>query len=393
MQATVAETEIRRICVVTGSRADYGLLLPVVRALADHPAFHLQVVVTGQHLAPEFGLTVQTVEADGFTVDARVDMLLAGDSEVAVAKSVGLGVIGFADALSRLRPDLLLILGDRFEILAAAQTALFLKIPIAHLCGGDVTLGAFDESIRHAVTKMAALHFVTNHESAARVMQMGENPAHVHTVGSTGIDMILAQPRMSRAELEANLGFIFRRRNLVVTFHPVTLDPQSGLAQAQALLDALADLPDDVGMVMTLPNADTGGRRLIAMLRDFAVGRPQMALHASLGQKRYYSLLAQVDAMVGNSSSGLSEAPSFGIATVNIGDRQEGRLRAASVIDCPAERSAIAEAIGAALAGNFRGTVNPYGDGQAARRIVEILARTADFSALTRKPFFSGIQQ
>ena len=377
----------RRICVVTGSRAEYGLLRPLMAAIGAEPGLSLQIVATGMHLAAEFGHTVDAIVADGFVVDDQVEMLLSSDTGIGAAKSVGLGLIGFADSLARLAPDLVVVLGDRFELLAAVQAALFLRIPVAHLCGGDTTEGAFDESVRHALTKMAHLHFVTNDLSARRVVQMGEDPAMVHVVGATGLDLLTRMERMGRAELEQSLGFPLRRRNLVVTFHPITLDADSGTGQMQALLDALAQLPDDVGIVVTLPNADPGGRRFAEMLKDFAAGRDQVSVHTSLGQTRYYSLLGEVDAMVGNSSSGISEAPSFGIATVNIGDRQGGRFHGDSVIDCPAETEAILAAIERALASDFAGTVNPYGDGQACGRILAAIRGVDDLAALVKKKF------
>ncbi len=379
----------RRICVVTGSRADYGLLLPLMRAIGSSATLSLQVIATGMHLAPEFGLTVQAIEADGIPIDQRVEMLVSSDTRTGIVKSMGLGMIGFADAFARLDPHMVLVLGDRYEILAAAQAAMLANLPLAHLCGGDVTLGAVDESIRHAITKMAQLHFPSNAQSAARIRQMGENPDHIHCVGSTSLDLILSQPRLSRAQLEAELGFDFRPRNMVVTFHPVTLDQDDGGWQLTQLLAALAALPDQMGQIITLPNADTGGRRFTRMVQDFAANRPHVSVHASLGQKRYYSLLAQVDLMVGNSSSGLSEAPSFGIATINIGDRQEGRLKAASVIDCPADTDAILAAIQTGLANDYSATVNPYGDGQASQRIVQILDGLDNPRSLLHKPFFT----
>ena len=377
----------RRICVVTGSRAEYGLLRPLMEVLRSEPGLVLQTVATGMHLAAEFGHTIDAILADGFVVEEKVEMLVSSDTGTGAAKSVGLGLIGFADALARLAPDLVVVLGDRFELLSAVQAALFLRIPVAHLCGGDTTEGAFDESVRHALTKMSHLHFVTNALSARRVVQMGEDPAAVHVVGATGLDLLTRMDKMSRAELEDSLGFTLRRRNLVVTFHPITLDQDSGIGQMQALLDALAQLAGDVGIVITLPNADPGGRRFTEMLKDFAAGRDNVSVHTSLGQKRYYSLLALADAMVGNSSSGISEAPSFGIATVNIGDRQGGRFHGESVIDCPAETGAILAAIERALDSDFTGTVNPYGDGQACGRILAVLRGIEDLGALVKKKF------
>ncbi len=375
----------RRICVVTGSRADYGLLYWPMRRIREDPRLELQVAVTGMHLAPGFGLTYRRIEEDGFALDARVEMLLAGDSAVAVSKSLGLGVIGFADAFDRLRPDVVMVLGDRFEILAAAQAALLARIPVAHLAGGDTTEGAFDEAIRHAVTKMAHLHFVTNEESARRVRQLGENPAQVYNVGSPGLDHLGHFELMDRTTFFESVGLVPRARNLLVAFHPETLAPGGSLGQLEELLAAL---DDDFGLLLTGSNADPEGRELSRRLEAFANRRDHAVFHLSLGQPRFWNALRHVDAIVGNSSSGLYEAPSFKTPAVNVGDRQRGRRRPASVIDCPAERGAIAAAIEQALALDCRGVVNPYGDGRSAPRIVAVLRRLEDPRALLKKRFF-----
>ncbi len=378
----------RRICVVSGGRADYGLLYWPMKEIARSPCFELQVVATGMHLAPEFGATAAMIEADGFRIDARVEMLLASDTAVGVAKSIGLGVIGFADALQRLAPDLLLLLGDRFEILAAAQAALVARLPVAHLCGGDVTEGAFDEAIRHAVSKMAQLHFATNEASARRLRQLGEDPARVFCVGSPGIDYILRLAPMSREEVERETGLDLGHPLLLVTFHPPTLGGAPATAALEELLAALAGLGAGTSLALTLPNADTEGRAMAHRLEAFVASHGNAKLFPALGSRLYLSLLRHADAIVGNSSSGLYEAPSLGTPTVDIGDRQQGRLKAASVLSCRAERGAIAAAIAAALARGKRPTANPYGDGDSARRIVEILAMIDDFRGLTRKRFF-----
>ncbi len=377
----------RRVCVVTGSRAEYGLLYWLLKGLRDDPAFELQLVATGMHLAPEFGLTYRAIEQDGFRIDAKVEMLLSSDTAVGIAKSMGLGVIGFADAFDRLRPDLLVLLGDRFEIFAAAQAALVARIPIAHIGGGDTTEGAYDEALRHGITKMAHLHFVTNEDSARRVRQMGEDPHSVFVVGSTGIDNIVRLPRLDRAALEASLGWRLRDRNLLVTFHPVTLSEHSAADQFRELLAALETFGEDVGILFTLPNADNEGRSLIAMVEEFVANRPWTRAFASLGQQRYLSAMALVDAVVGNSSSGLYEAPSFHKPTVNIGERQKGRLKAASVIDCAPRRDAIVAAIRAAFALDCSKVVNPYGRGDASEKILAALKRVRDPHALVQKRF------
>lgn len=379
---------MRTIAIVTGTRADYGLLSLLMRAINSDPALKLQVIATGMHLAAGFGDTVKVIEADGFGIDARVELPLSGDSAVSTVKAMGVGLVGFADALERLRPDLLVLTGDRCEMLVAAQAALVLRIPVAHLFGGDSTEGAFDEAMRHSITKMAHLHFVSNERSAARVRQLGEDPARVFMVGSPGIDQILQSPRLDRHELTAQTGYTFRPRNLLITFHPATLDATPAEEQFAELLMALDRLGSECGLFFTYPNADPNGRALIAMIETFVADRAHAKACASLGQIRYLSMLAQVDALVGNSSSGLYEAPSFRIPTVNIGDRQQGRLKAASVIDCAAKAGQIEAALEKALQLDCSRVVNPYGDGRSVPRIVERLKTAPLGVALLKKHFF-----
>ncbi len=379
----------RKICVVTGSRAEYGLLSVVMKAIKDNPAFTLQVVATGMHLAPEFGLTYREIVKDGFSIDVQVEMLLSSDTPVGITKSLGMGVIGFADAFHTLKPDLLMLLGDRFEILAAAEAALVAKIPIAHIAGGDTTEGAIDEAIRHSITKMSHLHFVTNEASARRVHHLGENPEHIYTVGSPGVDVIKHVSLLDRKTLETDLGFTFRKRNLLVTFHPATLDFQPGGTQFKELLSALDTLGNDTGIIFTMPNADTDGRVIISMIEEYTASRPDAKAYASLGQLRYLSAMAEVDAIVGNSSSGLYEAPSFKKPTVNIGDRQKGRLQASSVINCKPESADIVRAIKEALTKDCSNTINPYGNGNSAQQIVALLKSIPDFNTLLKKHFFN----
>lgn len=380
----------RKICVVTGSRAEFGLLRCLMQDIADAPDLELQVAATGMHLSPEYGLTYREIEAAGFSIAARVEMLLGADTPSAIAKSMGLGMIGFADAFARLAPDIVVVLGDRFEILSAASAALVARIPLAHLHGGELTEAAFDDAIRHAITKMSHLHFVAAEDYRRRVIQLGEPPDRVFNVGGLGVDAIKRLALLPRDALEADLGFELGPRSLLVTFHPVTLEGEAeSTRQMRALLDALAAL-DDVRLVFTLPNADTGGKALARMVERFVAHHPRASHHASLGQLRYLSLLAQVDAVVGNSSSGLAEAPTFGVPTVNIGDRQNGRLQAQSVINSVPAEAAILEAIQLAFSSGFRrgigGVVNPYGDGGAASKIVEVLS-THPLSDLLAKRF------
>lgn len=378
----------RKICVVTGSRADYGLLYWVLHDLRAAPEVELQLIVTGMHLAPEFGLTLSEIERDGFTISRRVDMLLSGDTPAALAKSIGLGVIGTSDALESLRPDLVLVLGDRFEIFAAAQACLAHSVPVAHIAGGDSTEGALDEALRHSITKMAHLHLVTNELAARRVRQLGEDPQRIHVVGSPGLDHLQRRPLLGRAELEEALGATLGLRNLLVTFHPVTLEPGESEAQLAELLAALDTSGPDTKIWVTRPNADTGGRAIAAALDAWATPRSdRVQVYASLGQLRYLSLMAQVNAVVGNSSSGLYEAPSFRVPTVDIGDRQRGRLAAASVIHCKPQRDEIRVALLRAATLDCAQVVNPYGDGRSAARIVELLCSLPAAAELIKKSF------
>lgn len=379
----------RKICVVTGTRADYGLLRWVMQDIRVTPGLELQVLATGMHLSPEFGYTYREIEQDGFEIDSRVEMLTSSESPVGVAKSMGLGLIGFADALARLQPDLLLVLGDRFEIFSVVAAALVARIPVAHLHGGETSLGAFDESLRHAITKMSHLHFVATEEYRRRVLQLGELDEHVFMVGGLGVDSIARMNLMQRDELEASLGMRFGIKNLLITFHPVTLEQSSAAEQMQQLLLALDDL-HDTELIFTLPNADTDGRALIQMIQVFCARKANAHVFTSLGQQRYFSCIAQVDGVVGNSSSGLLEVPSFHKGTINIGDRQGGRLQASSVINCAPLAIEIGAAIAKLYAPEFQAilpqTCNPYGDGGASARITEHLKLT-DLSGILKKPF------
>lgn len=381
----------RKICVVTGSRAEYGLLYWVLRGVEAAPDLELQIAVTGMHLSPEFGLTYRVIEQDGFRLDARVEMLLSSDSAVGIAKSMGLGLIGFADAWAQLRPDIVVLLGDRYEMLAAAAAAMVARIPIAHLHGGESTEGAIDESVRHALTKMAQLHFVATEPYRRRVIQLGERPERVHLVGGLGIDTLLRLKLLSRAELEQSLDFRLGQRNLLVTFHPATLEEQATKVQFGELLTALAALRD-THFIFTLPNADTESRSISGMIQEFVSAHPEVSrAFTSLGQLRYLSSMLHCDGVVGNSSSGLTEAPTLRKGTLNIGDRQRGRLRASSVIDCEPTAAAIAGGLRRLYSPGFRAelerTVNPYGEGGASDRIVAIL-RTVSLDGILKKRFY-----
>jgi GDP/UDP-N,N'-diacetylbacillosamine 2-epimerase (hydrolysing) len=366
----------RKICVVTGTRAEFGLMRWLMQGVKDDPELSLQIIATGMHLSPEFGLTYREIEQSGFRIDRKVEMLTSSDTPVGIAKSMGLGMIGFADALSDLQPDLIVVLGDRFEILAAAAAALVARIPVAHLHGGETTEGAFDEAIRHSITKMSHLHFVAAEDYRRRVIQLGEHPERVFLVGGLGSDAIARMKLLDRAEMEASLDFQFGPRNLLVTFHPVTLENQSSEQQMAELLLALGEL-QDTHLIFTMPNADTGSRKLAEMVDAFVASHPNARAYVSLGQLRYLSCIQYVDGVVGNSSSGLAEVPSFRKGTVNIGDRQRGRLMAASVINCEPRQDSIAAALQQLYSSGFQAALpnvqNPYGDGGASEKILQIL--------------------
>jgi UDP-hydrolysing UDP-N-acetyl-D-glucosamine 2-epimerase len=387
----MASTEFnkRRICIVTGSRADYGLLKTLMHEIRNDAKLELQILATGMHLASEFGRTIDRIKEDGFEINEPVESLLSGDSYASVAKSVGMGIIGFADALSRLKPDLVVVLGDRFEIFAAASAAMFLRLPLAHIHGGEVTEGAMDESIRHAITKMSHVHFTSTEIYRQRVIQMGEDGERVFNVGAPGLDLATMTHRVSRTELMDALQFQFQDHNILVTYHPETLDIRDAETSVAEVLRALETFPE-YGLLITMPNADASGRAVAKALQEFAAKhRHRAKLLPNLGEL-YFSAIQEVDFVLGNSSSGIIEVPFFKKPTVNIGDRQKGRLRADSVIDCLCETSAIIAAMQKAAsinktppAGIF---VSPYGSAGASRKIKDILG-SLDLARIQRKPF------
>ncbi len=368
---------MRKIAVFTGTRAEYGLLYWLMKDIQASKTLELQVIVTAMHLSPEFGETWKQIEQDGFNIDAKVEMLLSSDTPVGVVKSMGLGIIGFADALDRLRPDVLIVLGDRFEALVVVQAALIMRIPVAHLHGGEITEGAYDDAIRHAITKMASLHFVAAEPYKQRVIQMGEVPSRVFNVGAIGLDHLQRSPWMELGKLGASLGFELREPYLLVTYHPATLLEEDPEECFSALLVALDRFPD-YQIILTYPNADNGGRAIIPLLEEYARSQPHRVLATpSLGSRRYLSALRKASAVVGNSSSGIIEAPAFWIPTVNIGSRQLGRLASESVLHCPAITDAIEQALHKALSQDFaarcKNFSNPYGQGSAASAILKVL--------------------
>ena len=368
----------RKICVVTGTRAEYGLLHWIMAGIRQTPGLELQIVATGMHLAPEFGLTYREIEADGFQINAKVDMLVSSDSPVGIAKSIGLGTIGFADVFAQLSPDVVLVLGDRFEIFAAAQAAFVAGICVGHISGGEVTEGALDDSFRHCVTKMARYHFVSAAAYRERVIQLGEQPDSVFDVGDPGLDNIVRLPLLDLKELSAATGLSIATPYLLVTFHPTTSDGPDSEQGMQSLLDAL-DRFSDHYVLFTKANADAGGRALNAMVDAYASRRAaRVTTVTSLGRLRYLSAMKHCAAVVGNSSSGIVEAPAMGIPTVNIGSRQQGRLKANSVLDCASDSASIAEAIAQAVTPAFaqtaRKTISLYGNCDASAQIVAKLA-------------------
>ncbi len=367
----------KKVAVFTGTRAEYGLLYWLMKDIQASNMLDLQVIVCAMHLSPEFGETWKQIEQDGFDIDAKIEMLLSSDTPVGVVKSMGLGTIGFADALDRLRPDILIVLGDRFEALAVVQAALIMRIPVAHLHGGEITEGAYDDAIRHAITKMANLHFVAAAPYKQRVIQMGENPSTVFNVGAIGLDHLRRSSMMDQDELTASLGFQLQEPYLLVTYHPVTILDESPEDSFRAILSALDKFPD-CQVILTYPNADNGGRAIIPLLEAYAQEQPRRVLAIpSLGFKRYISVLSKAAAVVGNSSSGIIEAPALGIPTVNIGSRQLGRLAADSILHCTPTADAIESALINALTADFarhcRNVANPYGQGNAATEIVKVL--------------------
>jgi GDP/UDP-N,N'-diacetylbacillosamine 2-epimerase (hydrolysing) len=386
---------MRKICVVTGTRAEYGLLRWVMEGIRNSLKLELQVIATGMHLSPEFGLTYREIEKDGFRIDRKVEMLLSSDTPIGITKSMGLGLIGFADALNELKPDLLLVLGDRYEIFAAVSAAMVARIPVAHLHGGETTEGAFDEAIRHSITKMSHLHFVAAEEYRQRVIQLGEHPDRVFQVGGLGVDNINKMSLFNKEELEQSLDFKLGKKNLLITFHPVTLEHGNSACQMGEVLSALEKL-EDTHLIFTMPNSDTDGRVIFQMIEKFVKKHPNAKAFTSLGQLRYFSCVKYVDGVIGNSSSGLAEVPSFKKGTINIGDRQKGRMKARSVIDCEPNELSISSAIKKLYSADFQNKLitvkNPYGCGGASESIVNILNEVS-IDSLLKKKFYNLNQE
>ena len=380
----------RKICVVTGTRAEYGLLYWLMKEIQKDKDLELQLIVTGMHLSTEFGLTYKIIEQD-FVIDKKIEMLLSSDTAIGISKAMGLAQISFSESFEELKPDLLVVLGDRYEIFSATSSAMIANIPITHLHGGETTEGAFDESIRHSITKMSHLHFTATDEYRNRVIQLGEDPSRVFNVGGLGIDNIKKLKLLSKKEFEKSIDFKLNKKNLIVTFHPVTLENSTNSEQFQNLLDAIDGL-EDTNIIFTKANSDTDGRVINQMIDKYvSKSIHKTAAFTSLGQLRYLSALQYVDAVVGNSSSGLLEAPSFNIGTINIGDRQKGRIMANSVISCGSNAKAIKKAFKKLYSKEFNNTIintkNPYGNGGASKEIVDIIKNT-DLDVIIKKSFW-----
>lgn len=381
---------MKKICVVTGTRAEYGLLYWLMKEIDADGDLELQIIATGMHLSPEFGLTYKEIEKD-FTITKKIEMLLSSDTPVGISKSMGLAQISFAEAYDELKPDIVVVLGDRYEIFSAVSAAMIARIPIAHLHGGETTEGAFDESIRHSITKMSHLHFTAAEEYRRRVIQLGEHPDRVYNVGGMGIENIKRLKLLDKEAFEESIDFKLGEKNVLVTFHPVTLENSTAGHQFQELLNAL-DTQKDTHIIFTKANSDTDGRIINQMIDDYvAQNQDKSIAFTSLGQLRYLSALQFMDAAVGNSSSGLLEAPSFKIGTVNIGDRQLGRLKAQSVIDCKPDQKSIEEAFEKLYSDEFQmcleNVKNPYGEGMASKQILDVI-KSIDLSKLIKKSFY-----
>ena len=383
---------MRKICIFTGTRAEYGIMSRLFRMIADDSELQLQIIATNMHLSPEFGLTYKEIEADGFHIDKKVEMLLSSDTANGTVKSMGLATIGFADALEDLKPDLVVILGDRYEMRSAAQACLIYNIPIAHIAGGGITEGAYDDAIRHCITKMSHLHFTSTDEHRNRVIQLGEQPDRVFWTGSLGVDNIRNEQILALVELEDSLQFRLGNKFLLVTFHPTTMEKGSAAFQCDALLAALEDVSNECNLLFTLPNSDTNGRIITAKVKDYVVKNPDKAYAiASLGKRRYYSALQYATAVVGNSSSGLIEAPIFHTPTLNIGNRQEGRTRCASIIDVPATLHGIREGLKKVVSFEYKRIANhvvsPYEKAESVECVFNII-KNYPLEGLTKKKFY-----
>jgi UDP-hydrolysing UDP-N-acetyl-D-glucosamine 2-epimerase len=379
--------------VVTSARSDYGIHHPVLKRIQAEPELQLHLIATGMHLSPEFGMTVDAIESDGFEVADRVEMLLSSDSPAGIAKSMGLGTIGFAQSYARFQPDMLLVVGDRFEAHAAVTASLPFKIPVAHIHGGESTEGLIDEPIRHSITKMSHLHFPSTEAYGRRIVRMGEEPWRVLVTGAPSLDSINLSDLMSRSELEAKFGWDLSQPTLLVTSHPVTLEYENTREYTESLLAALDE--SGLNVIFTYPNSDTHGRVIAELINDYVASHERARLTISMGSQAYFSLMNQVQAMVGNSSSGIIEAASFNLPVVNIGNRQHGRFHGPNVVDVGSSKQEVLKGVQQAISEEFRSSlgdlVNPYGDGTASQKIVGRLKEVPLDQRLLQKCFYDGL--
>ena len=378
-----------KVCVVTGTRAEYGLLYGLIKEVESDKDMQLQLIVTGMHLSSEFGLTYKEIEKD-FKIDKKIEMLLSSDTDLGVSKSMGLAQISFSEAYEELTPNIVIVLGDRYEIFSAVSAAMISRVPIAHLHGGEATEGLIDEAIRHSITKMSHLHFVSTEEYKNRVIQLGEHPNRVFNVGAIGIDNIKKIKLYSKNEFEKSIDFTLNKKNILVTFHPVTLEKSTAKEQFQELLNSIDELRD-TNIIFTKSNSDTDGRIINQMINEYISYNNNTVSFDSMGQLRYLSALKFVDAVVGNSSSGLIEAPSFGIGTINIGDRQKGRINCESVLNCNASKESINNAFFELYSKRFqnvlREVINPYGNGGTSEKIINII-KNFNLKNILKKSFY-----
>ena len=381
----------KKICIVSGSRAEFGLLRFVIEGVKNSSLLDLQLIVTGMHLSTEYGLTYKEIEKCGFKIDKKIETVLASDTPSSITKSTGLGLIGCAQSFEELNPDCVVILGDRYEVFACALAALFFKIPIVHIHGGELTRGSFDDSIRHSITKMSWFHFVASEEYKNRVIQLGENPKNIRNVGGLGVDSIKRLKLLKKNELKLKKAINFGERNLLITFHPSTLEIKSSKKQIENLISSLNEIKNCY-FIFTMPNADTDSKIIKNVIKEFVNKNKNRAISfTSLGQRKYLSVLQFVDAVVGNSSSGLLEAPSFKIGTINIGKRQDGRMKSKSIIDCDPTKRSISSALKKLFSKDFKETLksveNPYGDGNASSNIIDFLEEVKLPNSIDKKFF------
>lgn len=388
---------MKKICFVTGSRAEYNLLKPIMEGIKSESNLILQIIATGSHLSPEFGLTYKNIENDGFFIDKKIEVILSSDTETAVNKAIGLGIISFSDAYESLKPDLLVVLGDRYEILASVISAMVCKIKIAHIHGGELTEGAIDDAIRHSITKMSNLHFASTEEYKTRIMQLGEQPENIFNVGSVGVENIKKLKLMSKADLEENLNFKFEKNTAIVTFHSETLDEKSPEYQFKQLLNALDEI-ENLKIIFTKSNADFGGRIINSMIDEYVLKNKNVISFTSMGQLRYFSALQYADIVIGNSSSGIIEVPSFKIPTVNIGNRQKGRIYCKSIINCHTEKCEIKNAIKMGLSNSFKSKnitdlKNPYENENTVEKILLNIIQFLEKEEVYNKKFYDILKK